>query len=161
MRNYYGQTAAAEPKTSLTSFPPDEESENGDVQGKPTDEGEILTCKINLQMKAKQKELNNWQDNNVYEEVEDVGQKTLSVRWVVTEKDKGGQTVIKARLVARGFKEETRIFRKDSPTCSKEAVHLGLLVAATCGWACHSLDVTSAYVQDACGINDKEAAESN
>ncbi|KAK3884889.1 hypothetical protein Pcinc_010863 [Petrolisthes cinctipes] len=40
MRNDYGQTAAVEPETSITSFPPEEESENGNMQDKPTDEGE-------------------------------------------------------------------------------------------------------------------------
>lgn len=98
-------------------------------------------------LRAKEKEITNWRDNEVYEEVEDVGQGALSVRWVVTEKVKDGQTVVKARLVARGFEEETGNLRKDSPTCSKEAVRLALSVAATCGWVCHSLDVKAAYLQ--------------
>ncbi|KAK4319794.1 hypothetical protein Pmani_009312 [Petrolisthes manimaculis] len=82
-------------------------------------------------LRAKEKEISNWRDNEVYEEVEDVGQGALSVRWVVTEKVVDGQTVVKARLVARGFEEETGNLRKDSPTCSKEAVRLALSVAAT------------------------------
>ncbi|KAK4327171.1 hypothetical protein Pmani_002341 [Petrolisthes manimaculis] len=98
-------------------------------------------------LRAKEKEITNWKDNKGYEEVEDVGQGALSVRWVVTEKVVDGQTVVKARLVARGFEEETGNLRKDSPTCSKEAVHLALSVAATCGWVCHSLDVKAAYLQ--------------
>ncbi|KAK3885138.1 hypothetical protein Pcinc_010620 [Petrolisthes cinctipes] len=87
MRNDYGQTAAVVPKTSLTSFPHEEESENGDVQDKPTDEGENIDVQdkpTDEVLQAKQKEINNWQDNNVYEEVEDVGQKTLSVRLTIT-----------------------------------------------------------------------------
>lgn len=96
---------------------------------------------------AKEKEIKNWQDNDVYEEVEDVGQVAFSVRWVVTEKVKGGQTVVKARLVARGFEEDTCEIRKDSPTCSKEAVRLTLALAASNGWNCHSLDVKAAYLQ--------------
>ena len=33
---------------------------------------------------AKKKEIKNWQENDVYEEVDNVGQDALSVRWVVT-----------------------------------------------------------------------------
>ncbi len=98
-------------------------------------------------MCAKERELKSWQDNDVYEEVDDVGQEVLSVRWVVTEKVKGGQTVTKARLVARGFKEDTGELRRDSPTCSKEAVCLVLSLAVANGWKCHSLDVKAAYLQ--------------
>lgn len=96
---------------------------------------------------AKKKEIKSWQENDVYEEVDDVGQDTLSVRWVVTEKNKDKQSVIKARLVARGFEEDTMEFRKDSPTCSKEAVRLALTIAATNNWDSHTLDVKVAYLQ--------------
>lgn len=96
---------------------------------------------------AKVKELDNWKDNDVFVEVEDRGQRCLSVRWVITDKVKEGKNIIKARLVARGFEEDTRHIRKDSPTCSKESVRLALSVAATFGWECHSLDVKSAYLQ--------------
>lgn len=96
---------------------------------------------------AKQSEIQNWIDNEVYEEVEDVGQRFMSVRWVVTEKLKRDEKVTKARLVARGFEEDTSKLRKDSPTCSKEAVRLLISVAASCGWSCCSLDVKAAYLQ--------------
>ena len=69
---------------------------------------------------AKLDEIKKWRDNEVYEEVVDVGQRVISVRWVVTEKFKRGVLVTKARLVARGFEEATTHLRKDSPTCSKE-----------------------------------------
>lgn len=98
-------------------------------------------------MCAKEKEMRNWRDNKVFEEVEDLGQESLSVRWVVTEKFKGGKTVVKARLVARGFEEDTGGLRKDSPTCSKEAVRLALSLTSAMGWTCHSLDVKAAYLQ--------------
>lgn len=96
---------------------------------------------------AKKKEIASWQENGVYEEVENVGQEALSVRWVITEKFKSNQPVIKARLVARGFEEDTMELRKDSPTCSKEAVRLALTIAATNDWDCHTLDVKAAYLQ--------------
>ena len=96
---------------------------------------------------AKNTEIDNWQKNNVFEAVENMGQDTLSVRWVITEKLKGGKRVVKARLVARGFEEDTRNLRKDSPTCSREAIRLTLAIAKSKGWAFHSLDVKAAYLQ--------------
>ena len=52
---------------------------------------------------AKEKEIQIWTQNNVYKEIED----TVSVRWIITEKLKGGETVTKAGLVARGFEEDS------------------------------------------------------
>ena len=96
---------------------------------------------------AKQRELASWRENKVYEEVENTGQEIITVRWVVTEKIKDGKTVVKARLVARGFEENTDSLRKDSPTCSKEAVRLAISVASSRGWECNAIDVKSAYLQ--------------
>ena len=96
---------------------------------------------------AKNREIKSWQEHDVYERVEDVGQTAVSVRWVVTEKYKEGHPVVKARLVARGFEEDMCDLRKDSPTCSREAVRLTLALAATNGWVCHTLDVKAAYLQ--------------
>ena len=96
---------------------------------------------------AKELEINNWIENEVYEEVPDEGQDTISVRWIVTEKIKGNQTIVKARLVARGFEEESSFMRKDSPTCSKECVRLALAIACSNRWKCHSIDIKAAYLQ--------------
>ena len=97
---------------------------------------------------AKGKEIKNWQDNEVFEEVESSeGQKVLSVRWVITEKVQEDKEVVKARLVARGFEEDTEGVRKDSPTCSREAVRLAVSLAATKNWKCHTMDVRAAYLQ--------------
>ena len=98
-------------------------------------------------MVAKQKEIENWKRNEVFEEVENAGQSTISARWVVTNKVKNGQPIIKARLVARGFEEDTSDLRKDSPTCSKESVRLVLSFACSKQWSCHTIDVKSAYLQ--------------
>ena len=51
-------------------------------------------------------ELNKWKELNVYEEVEDVGQKCINTRWVNTVKGDENNIKIKSRLVARGFEEE-------------------------------------------------------
>ena len=70
-------------------------------------------------LKAKQKELKNWIDHDVYEEVEDKGQNCISVTWVITEKTSDGKQIVKARLVARGYEEENKdSLRTDSPTIS-------------------------------------------
>ena len=97
--------------------------------------------------KAKDKEVQIWRDNGVYDEVDDEGQFRLSVRWVVTEKIKEGVTIIRARLVARGFEEYTEDLKKNSPTCDKESVRLLLALASINSWDCHTVDVKSAYLQ--------------
>ena len=92
---------------------------------------------------AKLKEIQNWLDNDVFEEVPNNNQKALSVRWVVT--DKNGDK--KARLVVRGYEEDTSNLRKESPTCSREAIRILILIASSKGWGCHTVDVKAAYLQ--------------
>ena len=41
----------------------------------------------------------------VFEEVENEGQRVVSVRWVITKKNKEQNLTYKARLVAGGFEE--------------------------------------------------------
>ena len=61
---------------------------------------------------------------NVYQEVPNTRQPTISTRWVLTKKQKESQIVHKARLVVRGFEEDTCHLQKDSPTCSKDTLRL-------------------------------------
>ena len=96
---------------------------------------------------AKMRELQNWTNNEVFQEVEDGGQQAISVRWIVKEKIKEGKTVTKARLVARGFEEETLELNKNSPTCSKESIRLSVSLASSNGWEIKSLDFKSAFLQ--------------
>ena len=107
----------------------------------------LVLFNTNEVMAAKEKEIENWKRNGVYEEVEDVGQQSLSVHWVVTEKETADGTLVKARLVARGFEEDSLELQKDSPTCSKEAVRLALTLASAKGWVCHTMDIKAAYLQ--------------
>ena len=95
---------------------------------------------------AKFKEFNSWKKNNVFEEVPFSGQKCVSVRWVYSEKFIDGKSVLKARLVARGF-EEIDNFQNDSPTCSKECIRLLLTLLLANNWNCNSIDVKSAFLQ--------------
>ena len=112
------------------------------------DEEEMLVLfSSDVVIAAKEKEIANWVENDVFEEVDYNSQQLLSVRWVVTEKIKNGEPFVKARLVARGFEEDTDNLRKDSPTCSKESVRIALAVAVARNWECHSIDVKAAYLQ--------------
>ena len=112
-----------------------------------SDDEDIMCCSSgNDTYPAKLAEMKNWSSNEVFEKVEDCGQNTVSVRWVITEKPENGETVIKARLVARGF-EEDLINRTDSPTCSKDSLRLSLTLMVSFGWKCHTIDIKSAFLQ--------------
>lgn len=97
--------------------------------------------------RAKQLEIEKWIANEVFEEVEDIGQLTISVRWVITEKPIEDDFVTRARLVARGFEEETKHLKKDSPTCSRETVKIVFWIASWKQWSCQTVDVKAAYLQ--------------
>ncbi len=97
---------------------------------------------------AKQDEIVNWYKNNVFEEVDDAGQKCVSTRWVCSLKETPNGIIPKARIVARGFEElNIHELQKDSPTCASES--LGLLLAVICQnkWQVHSMDIKSAFLQ--------------
>ena len=59
----------------------------GDYTGVQTieDEEVLLGYENKNIIEAKEKELQSWRENNVYEEVEDVGQKSISARWIIME----------------------------------------------------------------------------
>ena len=115
---------------------------------KVSDETELLIFYSSEAVEeAKSKELRNWEENCVFSEVHNEGQEAISVRWIVTEKMKNGIPHVKARLVARGFEEESSELRKDSPTCSKASLRILMAVASSKNWQCRSLDVKSAYLQ--------------
>ena len=94
-------------------------------------------------------EMNKWRFFKTFEEVPNTGQDTISTRWVCTRKIKGGKVTHKARLVARGFEENSKSLKTDSPTCSKESLRLVLAIISSNAWKLHSLDVKSAFLQGA------------
>lgn len=53
---------------------------------------------------------------------------------------------VKARLVCRGLEENVRV-QGDSPTCSKETLHMLLALASTKGLKIKSGDVKNTYLQ--------------
>lgn len=91
---------------------------------------------------AKQQELEKLIEFDTYEEVKDIGQKSVSTRWVITNKDGNAR----ARLVARGFEEHSFI-PKDSPTIGKGSIKILLTVAASRNWTVKTTDIKSAFLQ--------------
>lgn len=110
----------------------------------------VMACE-NLEIreieKAKQEEMNSWKNFGVYVEVPNIGQKALTVRWVITEKEKcNGEKKIKARLVARGFEEKEDI-QSDSPTVSKEVLRSFVAILSSKKWTVNSIDIKAAFLQ--------------
>ena len=84
----------------------------------------------------------------VFGEVENEGQRVVSVRWVITKKNKDQKLTYKARLVAGGFEELDRDnIRTDSPTCCKENFRLVFTITVSHKWKIKSLDIKSAFLQ--------------
>ena len=94
-------------------------------------------------IKAKENELDKLAQFETYEEVFNCGQKTLSTRWVVTNKDGNS----KARLVVRGFEEQDLEIPKDSPTVGKGAMRMFLSIAALEQWTVKTTDIKPAFLQ--------------
>ncbi|CAC5398594.1 unnamed protein product [Mytilus coruscus] len=92
-----------------------------------------------------------FEDNNsVYEECTDSGQKCISTRWICSLKNTSEGTIHKARLVARGFEEFNRNdIPEDSPTCGTDSLRLVLAILAQRGWKTRTMDIKTAFLQGA------------
>ena len=97
-------------------------------------------------VEAIKRELEAFDKFGAYVETQDRGQERLSSRWVLTDKSTNEEKRVKARLVCRGFEENVDV-QRDSPTCSKESLHILLALASTKGWRIKSADVKNAYLQ--------------
>ena len=95
---------------------------------------------------AKHKELQNWENMNVYQEVNDEGQDFVSVRWVYSEKDADNIKIKKARLVARGYEEFVNT-PTDSPTVNKESSRMAIAVISSKEWDLNLMDIRTAFLQ--------------
>ena len=113
----------------------------------PDDEEVLVNSSSSDVFRAKCSEIDNWKSNSVFEEVPDAGQRAISLRWVITEKIIEDRHVTKARLVARGFEESLLEKRTDSPTCSKDALRVALVLISAFHWKCSTFDVKSAFLQ--------------
>ena len=50
--------------------------------------------------------------------------------------------------MARGFQDrDAGNIRNDSPTCSKEGLHIALAIMASNHWTCKSMDIKTAFLQ--------------
>ena len=96
---------------------------------------------------AKQQELQSWKDHNVYESVPFEKQRCISVRWVCSLKTTENEIKPNARLVARGFEEQSDSIEKESPTCSKDAMRTMLSLINKNGWKLSSLDIKTTFHQ--------------
>lgn len=97
---------------------------------------------------AKEKELEKWDQFEAFEEVPDEGQKAVSSRWVIVEKDGDteGTKKVKGRLCVRGFEEDDKP-QSDSPTAARETLKIIAFISANEKWKLESYDVTSAFLQ--------------
>ena len=99
---------------------------------------------------AKYSELENWRNMEVVDGVEDRGQKRISARWVITEKQyPDGSKRPKARLVVRGFEEREDI-QKDAPTAAKTSLRITFGLACDKGWEIETIDIKAAFLQSQC-----------
>ena len=99
-------------------------------------------------LEAKQNEVRNLTDYNTFEEVEDVGQKKIGSRWVISKKEShdGQKKDFKARIVAKGFQEDCKP-QADSPTAMKESNKIFLAISANEGFEIQSVDIKAAFLQ--------------
>ena len=100
------------------------------------EEEEVLLGGFHTQkiMESRMRKIENWERNKVFEEVKNVGQKAINTCWLITEKIKGGETVCKASLIARGFEEERKDMVTDAPTCAPETLKLCIAKILQEGW---------------------------
>ena len=116
-----------------------------------TEEVLVLTAVQECEQKivnAKQVELQSLIDHNVFDWVENTGQKAVSAKWILHSKEiSDGTKKVKARLVARGFEEKLADKRVESPTCSRQRLRLTFAIAASMEWELHAMDISSAFLQ--------------
>ena len=124
-------------------------AKSSDIEWEPIPEAVMLSSQEEQStLAAKLKELENWKQNNVYEEVPSSNQKAISTRWVITPKEINGQLVTKARLVVRGFEDEAvEKTLTNSPTCSKETIRVCMSLISSNKWKCCSIDAKTAFLQ--------------
>ena len=127
---------------SWSSIQPDEEV---NVVQVPRDEHYKEEC-----MKAKEVELEKLKNFDSYEVVQDCGQFRISSIWVLTKKDNGE---VRARLVARGFEEESST-ENDSPTIGRSTLRLFFAVVCSQRWEIRSTDIKSAFLQGKVLVRD-------
>ena len=67
-------------------------------------------------------------------ELENSGQKSINMKWVVTEKIKERKMTCMAQLLATGLKEERDNLNMDAPTCAPETLKICIIKILQKGW---------------------------
>ena len=97
-------------------------------------------------LNANEKELQSWRSEKVFDEIENNGQPTISVHWVLKQKLVDGKCSTKARLCARGFKE-VESFKTESPTCSRESVPVASTFKVSNKKNLNAINIKTAFLQ--------------
>ena len=97
-------------------------------------------------LNAKEKELQSWRPEKVFDEIENNGQLTISVRWVLKQKLVDRKCSTKTRLCARGF-ENVESFKTESSTCSRESVHVAITLITSYKWNLNAINIKTAFLQ--------------
>ena len=80
--------------------------------------------------------------------VDNCNEKFIDLIWVFSEKYINGELNVKAKLVAKGFREDNSDILSNSPTCSKENMCLVLNIIPSSEWLCWAIDIKSAFLQN-------------
>ena len=144
------------PKTLKEANPCDDTNESKDThinkeEGQYFDlnkfDDVFITYQLNSEEfhSAKIEELTKWKNFGVYTKVDDIGQNRITGRWVSTRKVINDKLVPKARYVVHGFQEISHI-QSDSPTTSKECLHIVLAIISRRNWLLNSIDTKGAIL---------------
>ena len=108
---------------------------------------QAYVAKVNHKIfNAKEKELQSWRSEKVFDEIENNSQSTISVCWVLKQKLVDGKCSTKATLYARGF-EEVDSFKTESPTCSSDSVRVAITLLASNKWNLNAINIKTAFLQ--------------
>ena len=107
----------------------------------------VASLKDDRVEEARLKELENWKNLKVYDEVDYNNQPYVSVKWVYKEKVVNNEIIKKARLVARGYEEDTDDLVTDSPTGNKDSLRTVISIIAAKEWSVNSLNIKAAFLQ--------------
>src|SRR5215469_15881591 len=113
--------------TDVRNEPEEEVRERIDIiEGEEIYFCEEKECESERVKQAKEKELSSWKENEVYKEVKwKEGMKVVNARWIITEKEKEGGKICKARLVPRGFLENDKNnIECEAQTCTNEGLKI-------------------------------------
>jgi len=103
-------------------------------------------------LEAVQEELNNMTNLKVYEMIKDIPSdaNVISAKWIFKYKKDADGNIIKrkARLVARGFKQQYGIDYIDTfaPTLKKDSLRIITAISVQNGFKIHQIDITAAYL---------------